>query len=643
MSRLVVVLGVRFWLASLEIWLPTTQTVKQSTHKRENMSTPRRVCLGCIYIATAAASPQRLGETKVALVPSEAAVRHFDRVHGTAWHRALLAASSHVARRERTRSRDLRRRSGDENVSEGDSNPTSGASDIRDLQYQVDNYSDYIPEDDPEATHPQHYEDGSTLPPPSCMSPLQKWFVTRIDSIGLDTWETMLAYNITSLSYLYKHHVSGADGSAEYFGAHGERNEEMLENHASMQSFWTQADSQHVSVQYEAAGFHSVSNPHRMGGPGNVILLGMHGTDLADKAKLVPTLQQIYRLDGADAYNIAASIQGIVKGLPDGFNNPVLTANAIATQTMKMDGSRGERDSIIVGDGVYDFLEYLGLENDGTSYIHSHEFSHHLQYDLGVDQMSAETRRWEMMADALGSYFLSHTLGGRMDQARLLEVHRAAFSLGDCEDSIDTHHGTPRQRECASNFGSNLGFVSFVDGGHMIPPAELMLKFEKNYPSVLQLDDGQCRPAVNLDLLDKAIYGEMFERPNDSSREFIDEKETNFLQTPISLDSPTREDPSWDNWDSHDTGNSWGQGSWTTHNSFQPYTIEASPKNELDKPPEIVPGGGAAVDEEEGWFGPAHSAQWTYTPRSSSGMNSSVGSAWLSAFSALLLSATLTR
>ncbi|EJK72237.1 hypothetical protein THAOC_06246 [Thalassiosira oceanica] len=475
-----------------------------------------------------------------------------------------------------------------------------------------------------------------------CMSSLQKWFVSRIDSIGIETWETMLSYNISSLAYMYKHHVSGADGSSEYFGVRGERTDEMLDNHASMQSFWTRADSQKVSVHDEAAGLHIVSNPHRMGGPGNVILLGMHGTDLADNAKLVATLQQMYRIDGRDAYGIAASIQEIIKGLPDGFNNPVLTANAVATQTMKMDGSRGERDSIIVGDGVYDFLDYLDLETDGTSYIHSHEFAHHLQYDLGVDQMvdglsrSEEMRRWEMMADSFGSYFLSHSEGGRMDQTRLLEVHRAAFSLGDCENSIETHHGTPRQRECASNFGSNLGFVSFVDGGHIIPPAELMVKFEKKYPSVLRLDDDQCRPAVNLDLLDKAIYGEMFERPSDSSQESNDGKGTNSLHTPISLDSQTWEAPSWDNWDSHDTGNSWGQDSWT-HNSFEPYTIEDSPENELDKPPEIVPNNGAAVDEEEGWFGPAQSTQWTYTPRSSSS-TCRVSSAWLSAFVALMLS-----
>ena len=598
-----------------------------------NMSTLRKACLGGLYFATAASS-KGLSGTKENLIPSETAERHFDRAQQTAWHRALLAASKYVARRERARSRDLRRRPGDKNA--GD---LSGGA--RNLQL-----FDYIPEEDPEAEQSQYYENGLALPPPSCMSPLQRWFVARIDAIGIDTWETMLDYNITSLAYLYKHHVSGADGSAEYFGVHGERSDEMLENHASMQSFWEKADSQQVSVHFEAAGLHGVSNPHRMGGPANVILLGMHGADLADNAKLVATLQQIYGLDGRDAYGIAASIQGIVKGLPGGFNNPVLTANAIATQTMKLDGSRGERDSIIVGDGVYDFLEYLDLETDGTSYIHSHEFAHHLQYDLGVDQMvdglsrSEEMRRWEMMADSFGSYFLSHSEGGRMDQARLLEVHRAAFSRGDCENSIDTHHGTPRQRECASNFGSNLGFVSFVDGGHVIPPAELMSKFEKNYPSVLRLDDAQCRPVVNLDLLDKAIYGEMYERPNDSSKEPNDDKGMNALLTPISLDSPQWEDPSWDNWDSHDTGNFWGQDSWK-HNSFEPYTVEGTPENELDKPPEIVPSSGAAGDEEEGWFGAAQSTQWTYTPRSSSSI-SSVSNVWLSAFVALTLS-TLSR
>ena len=96
-----------------------------------------------------------------------------------------------------------------------------------------------------------------------------------------------------------------------------------------------------------------------------------------------------------------------------------------------------------------------------------------------------------------------------MDAARLLEVHRAAFSLGDCEDRIDSHHGTPRQRECASNYGANLALASYLDGGHTIQPKELRRMFDEKYEEILALDDAHCEAVVDLTLLDKAIYGEI--------------------------------------------------------------------------------------------------------------------------------------
>ena len=134
----------------------------------------------------------------------------------------------------------------------------------------------------------------------------------------------------------------------------------------------------------------------------------------------------------------------------------MLTTNAIAIQSLNPDGSASERDSIIIGDGVFAFLEWLDLRNNGPAYIHAHEFGHHLQYDVGAKAVgngwtkAEETRRWEMMADAYGSYYLSHAEGGRMDARELLDVHRAAFSMGDCENAIGSHHGTPRQRRCAA-------------------------------------------------------------------------------------------------------------------------------------------------------------------------------------------------
>jgi hypothetical protein len=73
---------------------------------------------------------------------------------------------------------------------------------------------------------------------------------------------------------------------------------------------------------------------------------GMHGVDLADNTKMMPTLQQLYRLESWDAYLLNGKIQAIVESLPGAFNNPVLTANAIAIQSLLPDGSKSERDSM---------------------------------------------------------------------------------------------------------------------------------------------------------------------------------------------------------------------------------------------------------------------------------------------------------
>ena len=46
----------------------------------------------------------------------------------------------------------------------------------------------------------------------------------------------MNAYNITLLAYYYKHHVSGDDGTSEFFGTFGEKTDLMMSNHNKLNS-----------------------------------------------------------------------------------------------------------------------------------------------------------------------------------------------------------------------------------------------------------------------------------------------------------------------------------------------------------------------------------------------------------------------
>ncbi|KAL3801134.1 hypothetical protein ACHAW5_011082 [Stephanodiscus triporus] len=339
----------------------------------------------------------------------------------------------------------------------------------------------------------------------------------------------MNEYNITSLAYYYKHHVSGDDGTNEYFGKDGERTDRMMQNHDALTKFWSAA---------ERGGGEggSPSTTSTSGGasapPGGdvtgVVLLGMHGVDLADDARLLATLQQMHRMDYGAACFLLERIRQIVEALPGGYDNPLLTANAIAIQSADPIDGRSERDSVIIGDGIYEFIEWLGLGDDGIAYIHSHEFSHHVQYDLGIGYGSAasavdtavETRWWEMMADSFGAYFNAHSAGGRMDDAALMNVHRAAFSLGDCEDAVDSHHGHPRQRECASTYGADLALVSYYNDGHIIPPSVLRELFDEKYERMVRLDDEQCTAVVDESVLDVEIYGEVRDSDTDYSSYF---------------------------------------------------------------------------------------------------------------------------
>lgn len=371
----------------------------------------------------------------------------------------------------------------------------------------------------------------------NCLSPLQRWFVSLIESIGLDTWEELNYYNITSLAYLYKHHVSSSSGQNEYFGINGEDTKQMKSNHESLKRFWTLGNKNGVN----ALRPNYSSSPNPIEWSPNVVLLGMHGDDLSAKGKLVPTLQQLYGLDAPTALTLADKIQSIIEKLPSGYNNPVLTANALAIQSPHSDGSNSERDSIIIGDGVFDFLRWLQLDK-GPGYIHSHEFGHHLQYDLGImknnvgfGQQAEETRRLELMSDMFGAYYLAHSSGGGLDTEQLDEVHRAAFSMGDCEASIATHHGSPRQRECASNYGANLAIKL---GGSVLPPVKLMNMFDAKLGEILSLSADECRGGSDDSVLDSTLYWQ-----EDSSNSAADAS----LGTSPGLSSNNGEGNWWDN------------------------------------------------------------------------------------------------
>lgn len=495
----------------------------------------------------------------------------------------------------------------------------------------------------------------------NCLSSLQRWFVSLIETIGMDTWEELNYYNVTSLTYLYKHHVSSSLGQNEYFGTYGESTTQLKETHESLKQFWTLGSSSNNN------GYGDVSyaaSPNLVGGPSNVVLLGMHGSDLSHKSKLVPTLQQLYMLDAPTAMTLADKIQSIIRKLPDSFNNPVLTANALAIQSPHSDGSNNERDSIIIGDGVFEFLDWLQLldSGSGSNYIQAHEFAHHLQYDLGMmkknsglglNSKAEETRRLELMADMFGSYYLAHSHGGHSIMMGngdtttnnvLNEVHRAAFSMGDCESGIATHHGSPRQRECASKYGANLA-IKF--GGGILSPVKLMNMFDSKLDDILDLTAEECRDES---VFDSTFGGQASNNgggavvgassspggTNNAGGYWWDksplEEAVEDLHIPTFGVAPPSADIDWSSWDSSSSTESWGSensgwGGGATTFEWYPEEEDSS----ADNPPAKVGDDKFFSSNNDDWFG---NSQWVAGSRAtnsgiSNGIHASLGAALL--------------
>ena len=90
-------------------------------------------------------------------------------------------------------------------------------------------------------------------------------------------------------------------------------------------------------------------------------------------------------------------------------------------------------EKIVMGEGILEAMEDMGLGQNGPDFIHAHEFAHHVQFELGIfepfdptDPDQAErTRYTELMAD--GFYF--NEVSNEASSARLV-----LYALSDITD-----------------------------------------------------------------------------------------------------------------------------------------------------------------------------------------------------------------
>ena len=204
-------------------------------------------------------------------------------------------------------------------------------------------------------------------------------------------------------------------------------------------------------------------------------------------------------------YSLLSLFTRNLKERAQDFDHPLLTMNAIATNSDDASSSH-VKDSIIIGDGVLQFLYDSGLQSSGPDFVHAHEFGHHVQFqiDMTVPPGSSYTnddRREELMADAIGGYYSAHDLGANMSPEEIATFHKAAFSTGDCsvEDNED-HHGLPLQRQCAAIWGASLAALQEDGGGvggggvitPILDPQVFVNSFNSAYESILKMDTMAC-------------------------------------------------------------------------------------------------------------------------------------------------------
>lgn len=314
------------------------------------------------------------------------------------------------------------------------------------------------------AIHPDDYQCGPT--------DFDLWFWAKLGSIqNVDAFlDIAIYYGVLDWPTYYSF-VFDQNPSDEYLGVSGKQTREMKKRFGDLQKFWD------VNTR-------------------NVLLQGMHGAVIQEDAKMVPFVQWYFGgLDQVTAHAIVDYVQSVIEGDPGlGYNNPLFTLNAFAVTTENeppFSPFYGIPDKIVMGDGIIEALTDLGLGINAPDSVLSHEFGHHVQFELGVydthDGTPEATRRTELMADAFGAYFCAHARGASFQSKRTAEVFRSSYLVGDCGFNSPGHHGTPNQREAAAQWGASVASASQKQG--KIASSSLMLQlFDAQLPTLVAPD-----------------------------------------------------------------------------------------------------------------------------------------------------------
>ena len=229
----------------------------------------------------------------------------------------------------------------------------------------------------------------------------------------------------------------------------------------------------------------------------DVQLMAMHGDVLLDADRIASTLTEMVAtgeaapMTPAEIQEEAQEVATFMQDQGDFYENPLWTLNAFAFT------GEGESDpfiaslpdKLIMGDGIIEAYDAIGLGDVGVRVIMAHEFGHHVQYELGVfdtgpTDPAEATRRTELMADAMASYFATHKKGLALNSKRVADALLSFYTVGDCYFDDPGHHGTPLQRQRAADWGSDLAAAA-KPRSYVLPAEEFVEMFEAALPGII--------------------------------------------------------------------------------------------------------------------------------------------------------------
>ncbi|HSF36414.1 MAG TPA: hypothetical protein VLA70_09885 [Nocardioides sp.] len=230
----------------------------------------------------------------------------------------------------------------------------------------------------------------------------------------------------------------------------------------------------------------------------DIQLMAMHSDSLLDAARIARTLEamvdtgQLAPMTDAEIAEEAETVAAFMQAQDEAFqDNALWTLNAYAFS------GEGESDpfiaalpdKLVFGDGILAAYDAIGLGDVGPRVIMAHEFAHHVQFELGTfdtgpSDPAEATRRTELMADAMASYYATHKRGLALNRKRVTDALLSFYTVGDCSFASPGHHGTPLQRERAADWGADLADAA-RPRSTVLPAATVIELFEEALPGIV--------------------------------------------------------------------------------------------------------------------------------------------------------------